>query len=194
MIGNFESSPKWTYKPVQITNFSAIQDELKLALYHIIPTFEYMPPAFNFVWRQDIESLIPAYCELLRSFDIFDKWEYSAFITTNANIPFPIHVDSTEWETRCYGLNIPVINCEGTYTMFYDAEIEDTMVTDVSDTKNSYRLIKENTNPILIDKLESSNPAWVNLSVPHAPFSTHSKPRAIFSSRFTPELHSILYK
>ena len=153
-----------------------------------------MPPAFTFVWRKDIEPLVPIYCEFLKSIDLFDKWNYSAFISTNANIPFPIHVDSTEWETRCYGLNIPVLNCEGTYTIFYDAEIKDSLIADEADPTNSYRIIKENTIPTIIGKLESSQPAWVNISVPHAPFSTHSKPRAIFSSRFTPELHELLYK
>ena len=194
MIGEYTTAPTWMYKPVQINNLAELQSELKVALYTTLPAFNFMQPAFTFMWRKDIEPLVPLYCEYLKSIDLFEQWNYSVFISTNANIPFAIHVDSTEWESRCYGLNVPVINCEGTSTIFYNAEIEDDPIAGEADPSNAYRLVKQSANITEIGRLDSSQPAWVNISVPHAPFSTHAKPRAILSSRFTPELHDLLYK
>ena len=51
-------------------------------------------------------------------------------------------------------------------------------------------------NPALvieIERLDASQPAWVNTSIPHRPVSTHTRPRAILSARFNPELHDLLY-
>ena len=190
----YKTYPEWRYKPITVDNLEAIQEELLPVLLKEYPEFETGKPMFCFVLRENIEPVAPLYTKFIESFGILDRWHYSAFITTTADYNFPIHVDSLNWETRCYGLNIPLINCEDTYTVFYDAEIETGLEFEVSNPINSSRLIKKDTIAREIDRFCANQPAWVNIRIPHAPVSLHKKPRAIISARFRPELHDILYK
>jgi hypothetical protein len=194
MIEEYTEHPKWTYKPIEIENLEEIQNELMQVLYKEMPDFLTASPQFLYVLRSRIEPHAPLYTKFIESLGLLDRWLYSALITTNNNEPFPIHVDSLNWKTRCYGLNLPLVNCAGTYTVFYDADINAEQFTDVSDPINSARVIQEGVTATEIDRYETVIPAWVNTRIPHAPVSTHGMPRALISARFKPELHDILYK
>ena len=188
-----ETYPLWRYKPITVDNLEAIQAELLPILNREYPAFETGKPTFCFVLREKIEPFAPLYTKFIDSFGILDRWHYSAFITITADYNFPIHVDSLNWQSRCYGLNIPLINCEDTYTVFYDVEIESEDVFGKSDPMNSSRIIKKDTIATEIDRMPASQPAWVNTSIPHTPVSLHNRPRAIISARFRPELHDLIY-
>jgi hypothetical protein len=89
-------------------------------------------------------------------------------------------------------LNIPIINCDDSYTVWYDTELGDTFHDD-NDFRNTARIQKPNTVATEIGRWDMRNPAWINTSIPHRPESTHNRPRAIISARFDPELHEMLY-
>lgn len=186
--------PSWLYKPINVPNLKVIQEEIILFLYKVRPNFDFSNPDFIHIARKEIEPYTPMYAKFIDSLGILDKWDYSAFITLNNNLKFPIHVDSLNWDLRCYGLNLPIINCENTYTVFYDAEIESEPFKERNDPIRSSRVIKKNSEFKEIGRWDSNKPAWINISVPHAPVSLHSKPRALISARFLPELHDLLYK
>jgi len=190
----YETCPEWRYRPITVDNLEAIQEELIPILHREYPDFNTGKPTFCFVLREKIEPYAPLYSKFIESFGILDRWHYSAFITITADYNFPIHVDSLHWQSRCYGLNIPLINCEDTYTVFYDAEIETETFFEDTNPINSSRIIKKGAIATEIDRMPASQPAWVNISIPHTPVSLHNKPRAIISARFRPELHDILYK
>ena len=95
---------------------------------------------------------------------------------------------SLEWQRCCFGLNIPILNCEDSWTVWYDAE------TDLSPEFNEYDVRKSarrclSENAVELCRMPASTPAWVNISIPHRPVTTHNKLRAVISARFMPELH-----
>ena len=189
---SYETNPKWLYKPIEVENLKEIQREIIPIIYKKIPDFFKAEPQFIHIMRDEIEPFAPLYTEFIKKFGVIEQWYWCAIITTNLGLDFNIHVDSTEWEKRCYGLNLPIINCEGTYTVWYDAEIESTFFDD-ADFRSVARIKKPNTDATEIGRWDMSNPAWINTSIPHRPESTHKKPRAIISARFDPELHDLLY-
>ena len=190
----YTEKPSWFYKPIQIENLEAIQQELLKVLYKKIPNFDEAAPLFHYTTREEVEPYAPLYTELIRSLGLLDKWIASPIITTNHQYAFPIHIDNADWLTNCYGLNIPIINCEDTYTVWYDAEIqEERPELDKSNPKNVSRLVKRGTPATEIARWHMKDPAWINVSIPHAPVSNHNKPRALLSARFSPEIHDIMY-
>ena len=189
----FNHHPNWTHKIVKVDNLEIIQQELIPVLYKEIPDFESAKSQFVYVLREKIEPYAPTYVKFIESLGILDRWTYCGIITTNAN-SIPVHIDSINWRTRCYGLNLPLINCEGTYTVFYDAEIDDVQYRNSSDSRHTARMMKPNSKNIEIERVESNTTMWVNTHIPHAPVSTHSNPRAIISARFTPEVHDLIWE
>lgn len=188
-----EDNPKWFYKPLVVNNLTEIQSEVIPFIYKKISDFDTATPQFVYVNRDEIESTVPSYVKYIDSLGLLDKWVWCAIITTNGEHEFPIHVDSYDWKVRCYGLNLPIINCEGTYTVWYDAEIEGEIFDKDNDPRHYARRIKPDTIATEIGRWDMSNPAWINTSIPHRPVSTHNKPRAVISARFRPELHKMLY-
>jgi len=195
--------PSWFYKPIQVDNLEEIQKELISVLYNkLIPNFDTAIPMFKRIKREEIEPFAPLYVKFIESLGLLDKWVASPIITTNYNISFPIHVDNIDWVENSYGLNLPIINCENTYTVWYDAELQEFRddLTDIDpnatadDPRHKARLVKPNTPVKEIARWHMKDPAWINVSIPHAPVSEHKKPRAVISARFEPELHDILYK
>ena len=204
----YTKKPSWFYKPIHIENLEAIQQELLTVLYKKIPNFEDEPPvpltekyqqkvsSFHYTSREEIEPYAPLYTEFIRSLGLLDKWFASPIVTAYYQFKFPIHIDNADWFTNCYGLNIPIINCEDTYTVWYDADIEyNKPFQSKSDTdiKSVTRLIKPNTPYTEIARWHMKDPAWINVSIPHAPVTYNKKPRAAISARFIPEIHDLMY-
>lgn len=176
--------PDWYCKPIDIPELSLIQDEFRNIILDRISTTA--NSNFYYITRQDLEKEnISNYLKMLERLGLLDKWKYSAVITDYGH-PFPIHVDAEDWTTRCYALNIPILNCEDSYTVWYDAEIDPDPFT--SDQRSSARLCIENTAKELYSH-PVANPAWVNISIPHRPVTHHKKFRAVLSARFSPEIH-----
>jgi hypothetical protein len=191
-MSTFKDPPTWLYKPIQIDNLKEIQAEILPIILKKIPNFISEPPNFYRLLPEDIVPYAPSYVELIKTVGIYDRWLLSAVITTNRGIITPIHVDNKNWQKNCYGLNIPIVNCEGTYTVWYDAEIGDSLY-EAGDWRDTACTQKENTPAREIGRWEMSKSAWINVSIPHQAVSTHMKPRAIISARFDPELHEVLY-
>lgn len=184
--------PKWLYKPIEVNNLAQIQKEILPIILKKIPNFIFEPPNFYRLLPEDIVPYAPNYIELIKTIGIYDRWLLSAVITTNRGIITPIHVDNKNWFKNCYGLNIPIVNCEGTYTVWYDTEIGNSLYEE-GDWRDTACSQKENTPATEIGRWEMSQPAWINVSIPHQAVSTHMKPRAIISARFDPEIHELLY-
>ena len=191
-MSQYETNPKWLYKPVEVDNLKEIQREIIPIIFKKIPNFLHMPPEFIPIMREEIEPFAPCYTEFIKKHAVISQWSWCAIITTNLDLDFPIHVDSTDWEKRCYGLNIPVINCEGTCTVWYDTEIQGNRYDD-SDFRAVARVQKPGAPAVEIGRWDTNKPAWINTSVPHRPVSIHRLPRAVLSARFDPEIHELLY-
>jgi hypothetical protein len=105
----------------------------------------------------------------------------------------PIHIDDPLHKENI-ALNIPVMNCADSYTVWYDAEIDyNTKIPDYA-TDGKYdpggRVIKGSAREI--DRVNCSFPSWVNLAVPHQGVYTGSAERINASFRFTDKFYDLV--
>lgn len=189
-----DTKPTWLYKPVHIDNLENIQIELSKFIYSIDKDFDTKSTDFIFVTKFRMASHTPLLCKLIRSMGLFSRWIGCGISSNNHGENLRIHVDQFDWTTVCYGLNIPVMNCEDSYTVWYDAELLDENPSDDKPAYNNAPIIKPGTTPIEIGRWAVKNPAWVNVSIPHCSVTEHNKPRALISARFDPEVHDLLNK
>jgi hypothetical protein len=183
------NQPFWFYKEISVPELTDIQQEVGQILTTLIN--DNTEIEFFYIDRNLLETSVPSYTKFLNRLGILDRWKYSAIITTQGNKEFPIHVDALEWKDRCYGLNLPILNCEDSDTVWYDAEVIDKMPTNEQDRRNVARLcIAETAKEVC--RMPASTPAWINVSIPHRPESKHTNLRAVISARFTPEVHDLL--
>ena len=177
--------PTWCFKPIDIPNLSTIQSEFQSILSELI-SMEVQYKYFH-IDRARIESKVPSYVEFLKSIGLLDRWIYSALVVTTNDAEFPIHVDATDWTSRCFALNLPIQNCDDSYTVWYDAKINPNPIPgDETSNRSLARICYDATE---ICRMPATTPAWVNISVPHRPVTEHNKLRAVISARFDPELH-----
>lgn len=184
--------PTWLYKPVQIDNLTDIQSELTKFLYKMDSDFDNKPTDFIFVSKFEMASYTPLFCKLIRSLGLFSSWAGCGISSNNHGEDLRIHVDHSDWTTVSYGLNIPALNCEDSYTVWYDADMLESNLADAEPSYNNAPTIRPGTTPTEIGRWAVINPAWVNVSIPHCSVTTHNKPRALFSARFNPEVHDLL--
>ena len=181
--------PTWYFKPIDVPELVNIQREVNEILPQLIlPETEL---TFFYIKRELLENKVPSYVKMLTRLNLLDRWTYSAVVTTHGEKEFPIHVDALEWESRCYGLNLPILNCEDSYTVWYDATIIHTPTTYAEDPRNSARFCELQTAKEVC-RMPANTPAWVNNSIPHRPVTNHTNLRAIISARFSPEVHDII--
>lgn len=177
--------PSWFFKPIDVPNLLSIQNEFQVILSELISMEEKYK--YFHIDRARIESNVPSYAKFLENIGLLDRWIYSALIVTTSNEEFPVHVDAMDWNSRCYALNLPIQNCDDSYTVWYDAKINtDPVPGDETSNRKLARLCYDATE---ICRMPATMPAWINISIPHRPVTYHNKVRAIISARFDPELH-----
>lgn len=185
-----KEKPTWRYRYVTIPNLETIQSELYEAFNIVYDNdVNQMTPDYVFGRGYIIEEYLPKTKEFLNELGILDRWAFVGFVTGNKGESLPLHVDTLDWKRICYGLNIPVLNCEKTYTAFYDAQVKERAYSD-KERKTAH--ICDEETAIEIDRVECDRPMWINHTIPHKPIMTHEKPRIMASLRFFPEVHDLL--
>ena len=184
------SCPTWLYKQIDVPNLDTIQQELLNVAKCIINDIDTLIPNFHLVLREEIDAMLPYAKEYLDELGLLERWKYLAFITGNGGTSLPLHVDSTEWEFNAYGLNIPVLNCKNSFTVFYNATLSQS-IYESTDPRSVAQFCDQDT-ATEIDRFEATNPCWVNICIPHRPEVLHTLPRILASFRFRPELHDVL--
>ena len=193
---NTISRPTWLYKPIDVPNIDQIKQECMSVFYkHHPDAFGDRGFTFTYADQDILRAEAPAYTDYLKSLGLYDLWAKSVFIGTKGQERFkdsPIHVDSEDWQTRAYALNIPLVNCENSHTVWFDVKDydEDAYSGDDQTTKGykTARGFKPETSTE-IGRLETINPAWVNVSIPYRAENDNSDLRLIISTRFWPEIH-----
>ena len=88
-------------------------------------------------FKEKCPNLYKKICE----WNLGDRLAEMAFIIVPPNTKFPIHRDYPKWEFRNIGLLLPVLNCEGSYTAMYEAEVISEVVNElVGNEFEVYRL------------------------------------------------------
>ena len=135
----------------------------------------------------------PAIGEYLESIGLCQRWSFTGIAKLEAQGTLPLHSDG-----KCrWALNLPILNCEQSYTIWYDAELKEDVVKPVVIdgvvTSASYVKYREET-AVEIDRVCSNQPLWVNVQTPHSAINYSDKPRIILSLRFSPELDDVFNK
>lgn len=201
-------NPKWFYTRVNVNCLEQIQkefEEIRKNHWHKFCDYNIDEEDANW-WdfsampREVIEPHTPVLVEWLDSKGILDKWSSTAFSVVNKeDKPMRIHIDSTLTDERRVSLNMPFLNCNNTWTCWYDCEIDQHEVpTDVPPEVLHSRFqydpslrfgrwgIEQGAKEIA--RAEMNTPVLVNVTIPHRPISGHNLQRILLCHRFTPEL------
>lgn len=178
----------WYYSFVEIPNLLQIQKEL-INLRKTCTRFHQTNPYYLNAFRINIGNSCPELYDYLRSKKILGFFTRILFSRPPSRIEPPVvHVDGYNPKTRIHmALNLPLLNCENTYTGFYHTEKKHLVYT--AETVDNYawlplQEVKE------VKKVEIVRPVIVNTTILHAAIS--SKPeRLIASIRFNRPLNEI---
>jgi hypothetical protein len=106
----------------------------------------------------------------------------------------PIHRDYPDQNVVCFGLNIPVKNCQDSFIVWYDAKLSDNKMPSYSlgTEKVGLAITVDEKNVQEIDRMTCDKPYWINNFVPHNGVALHNKTRIMSSIRFTPEINELI--
>ena len=189
--------PTWLYKLVDIANLDSIRSEC-FAVFNNHYSNAFNNRGFTF-YRADKEILraeAPNYTQALQDLGLYERWATSVFVGTMGNNRYedsPVHVDHDDWQHRCFSLNMPVVNCKDSYTVFYEANttkstapIPEWVGDDVA-YKAGGTFQEEDCREI--GRYNVEHPAWVNVAIPHRAVNDNADMRLIISTRFWPEIY-----
>jgi len=173
------------YKVVDIPKLGLIQDQIVKEMsknYHSIQTGFYAAKSDALKLKWTLLS------EYLDSINLFDRWVATGISILN-NTNLNVHTDSKN-KDRIYALNIPILACKGTYTVWYKEKIGTKQnMSSYNSFGNTVDYVEYNLSDVVeICRLESNNPAFVNVKIPHRGITTHNNFRCLISLRFTPDL------
>ena len=136
-----------------------------------------------------IKAQCPKLCSYLRDIDLFDRWDTTGISKLDPHSDLMLHSDG-----RCrWALNLPILNCDQSYTIWYDAERKgnvSNVIVEGQETAATYVRYRADTARE-IDRVCSDVPVWVNVHTPHAAINLSKHTRMLLSLRFTPELDDL---
>lgn len=185
-------APTWTYIPYTIPNFDEVQRELSADFITDMVRNQMVKGSlgdFCYINRSVINDRTPGTQRFLQSIGLLDRWAWVGYIIVKPGCHFPVHVDSTYPQDACYGLNIPVLNATKSYTVFYEVDGYSNNVEKEHDDRVTYATFRDDQIIREIDRVETNQCYWVNVSIPHRPVVEHGNERIICSMRFRPEIH-----
>ena len=153
---------KILYRKIDVPNLSLLQEKIM----KICPEELFKNPRLFFPKNQNEFLNIPELVDLFDLYNLKINETVFGFGAMVHNSVLPIHVD---WGRHDYSMNIPLINCDGTFTSFYKAEGEPKLrpafsYAGVNYTPHySYSNMKVN----VIDKFESNIPCVMHIQTPH---------------------------
>lgn len=177
------------YKLVNIPNFEGIKKELssKISLY--FKDITELNSSFYYADTNLIKKECPLLIQYLNSCNLTHRWAHTGISVLNHKKSLKIHTDAPQRKERFYALNIPIINCENSFTIWYHHKHDNAPLykIDHGDNKIHYEEF-EDDDMVEIKRISSDNPAFVNIKLPHRGINTNELPRCLISLRFIPEL------
>ena len=191
-------APDWLHLPaaIDLTKLKDIQKELIQLSSIAIKDIGSSPSQFLNIDDLDlVKSTCPALIKELERLELLDILFMISLVTVRPGSYFPIHVDYPDPTRLSFGLNIPVLNCKDSYTIWYDTKTiphEYLPSYIVTSPLVSVAQPCDEENAIEIDRVECSTPSWINNYVPHKPYCEHNKFRINSSVRFLNKIYERL--
>jgi hypothetical protein len=186
----------WCYYKVDIENLQQIQQESVQVFNHITGGVVPDDPEFKIV--EDLESQTPLLRKYLDSIGLSDRQYFAGLVISKDGSEFPIHVDNITGADRFVALNIPLINCDCTYTAWYDANITQPLTevgnyaqginSNTEQAITTYNGLYYCTDAVEIARTECNQPMLAHVGRPHRGIVEHQQLRVLMTVRFRPEL------
>ena len=191
----------WLYKPANVSA-DKYNGELMNLIHAVNPNFESTAGRqFYPVDHELFKKTCPDLMSLITKWGLQDRLSEVAIIWLNKGAKFGIHRDFPSWRARNLALNIPIINCNNSYTVWYDVELAKEKDAELQSLDTTYgdnnyikhtQAVKDESKAVEIARIESNRCWWVNVFQPHAPVVNHDNFRALLSVRFWPEIFDVL--
>ena len=191
--------PDWYYRKCAIDTelLTAIQYELAPAIEQLVPGYTEVRGQFARTDLAIVKQLSPSLVKFINSLGLFNRWTDVSIITANNQHSFrwPIHIDDNTFG-RCIALNIPILNCASSYTVWYESvePIKSSADPKSLNGAESYSLYYADDKSREVERMDANQCAFINVGRPHRPIVEHNSPRVIISTRFSPELFDYFNK
>lgn len=136
-----------------------------------------------------IKQTCPKLCAFLAEKNLLHRWKGAGMSILKDNFVLPIHTDSY-MSAREYALNIPIINCQDSYMIWYDI-IDKSKAIKKAYTNNGVLVVSDHYDPsnaIECERICSNSIMFVNIKTPHSGVNLNKEVRSMISLRFIPEL------
>jgi len=189
MYKHTTATPDWLYQQpnLNVDTLPAIKKEL-LILFELTKKLSLVPYTSTYMEISHIpwvEQYCPTLCKELQRLKLRDLLKVVAFVSVVIDKHYPAHVD-VKAEVA---LNIPLINGDNTYTVWYDGQAylreSDDYLIGVQCARNA--LTGDADSLVEIGRCEANVPRWINVNVLHRPETQHDQFRVAASLRFGPE-------
>lgn len=184
------TTPDWLCYPANISPdlVPSLSKEL-LALYHHVANSDGVLNLPGFLVSNETEefhnSTCPTVMSMLAQLKIRDFFQHFCFIIEVVGQNSEVHVD-TFFD---FGLNIPILNCHDSYTVWYDSEPVGKNVSTGYQLNFKLDVVSCQTEDMKeIGRCDANVPHWINVNVPHCPVVMHDKLRINASLRFSNDL------
>lgn len=177
------------YKTINIPSQDEIVEELKDNFPLYFGKLDEIKPGFQGCNIPLIKKTCTKLSEFLKRKNLYERWRGAGMSILKENFVLPIHSDSY-LPGRCYALNIPIINCQDSYTIWYNI-IDSSKVIKKAYTSNGVLVVSEHyekNNTTEIERICSDSIMFVNVKTPHSGINLNNQTRAVLSLRFIPEL------
>jgi hypothetical protein len=168
------------YKKIELENLEVIQKKVLYFIKLKHPTIYFRK--FESSWNHlEVPDLLKACPELVESFAKLNlTCTFASTHVMYSNLHASIHTDITPWKAR---INIPILNCNRTFTKFYSGE---KVVKEIKTMANNKTFTVDTIiNPlecVEVDAYELTQPLVLRTHVPHKVFMNEdSKPRIALS-------------
>ena len=177
-------NPNWFFSYIDIPNLSNITQELTNLKITNVQKVSYNVYYTN-VFAKTIHNSCPFLIQYLSNLKILNKF-FRLLYSDNMINGSPIHVDSYDPTYCMYSLNIPLSECDNSYTAWFDTNNKTLMQPHVSPTMfatiNNGDITKE------LCRVESNRPLLANTTILHRGI-TNNPNRSLVGLRFYPELN-----
>jgi hypothetical protein len=172
----------WLYSRIRIPDIEKIKTELITAhaeLTALNAGVMYNPLYVNF-YAASLLPKTPILAKFLSDNNLLHRLQRCMFAKTDATVPNRIHIDSANGSVK-YSMNIPLVDCDGTYTAFYQP------LPMISNPARAFLIADNESEAVEIDRVECTTPIIINTNIPHVGISTKQTRQMAFL-RFWPEL------
>jgi len=189
----------WLYRPAvfDTTLLNSYKIEVLKMIKEQVGSFDNLHSQFRLLGSTEhIKKNCPSLVEALTNLGLIDMFWTVGIIVVHKDWKFEIHVDTVNPARNSVGLNIPVMNCAGSDTVFYDVkEIQ------YERYPSNYLIGSEaaciavpcsDEGAVEIDRCSANAPHWLNVAAPHKPICDHTNLRINSSIRFTHEIFDVI--